>query len=218
MQQRGAARRTGHGWRGRARERCPGQFFEWNRGTRPVRCAPACENPDTDGVRHQRSRHRPCAARGRARAGCGARTRCTGTRRTASRCFPPMPTCAPRRSSPSCSLRQPKGPWHVFDMHFSMQALDRPEHRRQRGIASKGFTPRMVRRLRGRVRDDPRLHRRGRRTGPLRVRERARGAGAAAPDRRHARTPGGALRAVPALERRGSIGDRAPRRHTGLRW
>jgi len=32
-------------------------------------------------------------------------------------------------------------------MHFSMQSLDGPEHRRQRGIVSKGFTPRMVRRL-----------------------------------------------------------------------
>jgi cytochrome P450 len=42
----------------------------------------------------------------------------------------------------------PKGPWHLFEMHFSMQALDGSEHRRQRGIASKGFTPRMVRRLR----------------------------------------------------------------------
>jgi cytochrome P450 len=42
----------------------------------------------------------------------------------------------------------PKGPWHTFEVHFSMQALDGPEHRRQRGIASKGFTPRMVRRLR----------------------------------------------------------------------
>ena len=41
----------------------------------------------------------------------------------------------------------PKGPWHLFEAHFSMQALDGPEHRRQRGIASKAFTPRMVRRL-----------------------------------------------------------------------
>jgi cytochrome P450 len=32
-------------------------------------------------------------------------------------------------------------------MHFSMQSLDGPEHRRQRAIASKAFTPRMVRRL-----------------------------------------------------------------------
>ncbi len=42
---------------------------------------------------------------------------------------------------------QPKGPWHLFEMRFSMQALDGPEHRRQRAIVSKGFTPRMVRRL-----------------------------------------------------------------------
>jgi cytochrome P450 len=49
---------------------------------------------------------------------------------------------------PELFSSQPKGPWHVFEAHFSMQALDGPEHRRQRGIASKGFTPRMVRRLR----------------------------------------------------------------------
>jgi len=49
---------------------------------------------------------------------------------------------------PELFSSQPKGPWHTFDVHFSMQALDGPEHRRQRGIASKGFTPRMVRRLR----------------------------------------------------------------------
>lgn len=41
-----------------------------------------------------------------------------------------------------------KGPWHPFEAHFSMQALDGAEHRRQRGIASKAFTPRMVRKLR----------------------------------------------------------------------
>ena len=40
-----------------------------------------------------------------------------------------------------------KGPWHLWEMHFSMQSLDGPEHRRQRAIVSKGFTPRMVRRL-----------------------------------------------------------------------
>src|SRR5439155_1173448 len=49
---------------------------------------------------------------------------------------------------PELFSSQAKGPWHTFDVHFSMQALDGPEHRRQRGIASKGFTPRMVRRLR----------------------------------------------------------------------
>jgi cholest-4-en-3-one 26-monooxygenase len=49
---------------------------------------------------------------------------------------------------PELFSSQAKGPWHVFEAHFSMQSLDGPEHRRQRGIASKGFTPRMVRRLR----------------------------------------------------------------------
>jgi cytochrome P450 len=49
---------------------------------------------------------------------------------------------------PELFSSQAKGPWHTFEIHFSMQALDGPEHRRQRGIASKGFTPRMVKRLR----------------------------------------------------------------------
>lgn len=40
-----------------------------------------------------------------------------------------------------------KGPWHPFEMKFSMQAMDGPEHRLQRGIVSRAFTPRMVRRL-----------------------------------------------------------------------
>jgi cytochrome P450 family 142 subfamily A polypeptide 1 len=48
---------------------------------------------------------------------------------------------------PELFSSQPKGPWHLFEAHFSMQALDGPEHRRQRGIASRAFTPRMVRRL-----------------------------------------------------------------------
>jgi cytochrome P450 len=49
---------------------------------------------------------------------------------------------------PELFSSQAKGPWHTFDVHFSMQAKDGPEHRRQRAIASKGFTPRMVGRLR----------------------------------------------------------------------
>ena len=49
---------------------------------------------------------------------------------------------------PELYSSQAKGPWHTFEVHFSMQALDGPEHRRQRAIASKGFTPRMVGRLR----------------------------------------------------------------------
>ena len=48
---------------------------------------------------------------------------------------------------PELFSSQPKGPWHLIESHFSMQSLDGREHRRQRGIASKAFTPRMVRRL-----------------------------------------------------------------------
>ena len=48
---------------------------------------------------------------------------------------------------PELYSSEAKGPWHLWEMHFSMQAKDGPEHRRQRGIVSKGFTPRMVRRL-----------------------------------------------------------------------
>jgi cytochrome P450 len=36
---------------------------------------------------------------------------------------------------------------HLWEMRFSMHSLDGPEHRRQRGIVSRGFTPRIVRRL-----------------------------------------------------------------------
>ncbi|MFO0690722.1 MAG: cytochrome P450 [Myxococcota bacterium] len=45
-----------------------------------------------------------------------------------------------------------KGPWHPFEMRFSMQAMDGPEHRQQRGIVSRAFTPRMVRRLEAQAR------------------------------------------------------------------
>src|SRR5262245_16225560 len=48
---------------------------------------------------------------------------------------------------PELFSSEAKGPWHLWEMHFSMQALDGPEHRRQRALVSKGFTPRMVRRL-----------------------------------------------------------------------
>ena len=48
---------------------------------------------------------------------------------------------------PELYSSEPKGPWHLWEMHFSMQSLDGPEHRRQRALVSKGFTPRMVRRL-----------------------------------------------------------------------
>jgi len=48
---------------------------------------------------------------------------------------------------PELFSSQAKGPWHLWEMHFSMQSLDGPAHRRQRGIVSRAFTPRMVRRL-----------------------------------------------------------------------
>lgn len=48
---------------------------------------------------------------------------------------------------PELFSSQAKGPWHLWEMHFSMQSLDGPEHRRQRAIVSRAFTPRMVRRL-----------------------------------------------------------------------
>ena len=31
---------------------------------------------------------------------------------------------------------QAKGPWHPFELHFSMQSMDGPDHRRQRAIVS----------------------------------------------------------------------------------
>jgi cytochrome P450 len=48
---------------------------------------------------------------------------------------------------PELFSSQAKGPWHLWARHFSMQSLDGPEHRRQRAIVSRAFTPRMVRRL-----------------------------------------------------------------------
>jgi cytochrome P450 len=53
---------------------------------------------------------------------------------------------------PEIYSSQPKGPWHLFEAHFSMQALDGPAHRAQRALVSKGFTPRMVERLAGSAR------------------------------------------------------------------
>ena len=41
----------------------------------------------------------------------------------------------------------PKGPWHLFEARFSMQAMDGPVHRAQRALVSRGFTPRMVEKL-----------------------------------------------------------------------
>ena len=158
---------------------------------------------DRRGVRHQRSRQRPRAARSRARAAAARRSRCTGTRRTASGCSRAMPTCAPRRSSPELFSSQAKGPWHLFEVALLDAGARRarappPARHRVEGVhAAHGAAA-----ARDRARDDPRVHRRGRAARALRVRERARVAGAAAADRRHAGPARGALRAVPALERR----------------
>ncbi|MAG30120.1 MAG: cytochrome P450 [Deltaproteobacteria bacterium] len=46
---------------------------------------------------------------------------------------------------------EPKGPWHVTELHFSMQAMDGKRHLRHRKIVNRGFTPRMVSMLRERA-------------------------------------------------------------------
>ncbi|MBW2268725.1 MAG: cytochrome P450 [Deltaproteobacteria bacterium] len=46
---------------------------------------------------------------------------------------------------------EPKGPWHVTELHFSMQAMDGKRHLRHRKIVNRGFTPRMVSKLRDRA-------------------------------------------------------------------
>ena len=48
---------------------------------------------------------------------------------------------------PEIYSSEPKGPWHLFEARFSMQAMDGAAHRQQRALVSKGFTPRMVERL-----------------------------------------------------------------------
>ena len=45
---------------------------------------------------------------------------------------------------PEIYSSEPKGPWHLFEARFSMQAMDGATHRAQRALVSKGFTPRMV--------------------------------------------------------------------------
>ena len=42
---------------------------------------------------------------------------------------------------------EPRGPWHAFEAHFSMQAMDGEPHRRHRSVVSRAFTPRMVSQL-----------------------------------------------------------------------
>ena len=47
-------------------------------------------------------------------------------------------------SQPDLFSSEPKGPWHVFEHRFSMQAMDGKHHLRHRNIVSRAFTPRMV--------------------------------------------------------------------------
>jgi len=45
---------------------------------------------------------------------------------------------------PDLFSSEPKGPWHVFEHRFSMQAMDGKAHLRHRNVVSRAFTPRMV--------------------------------------------------------------------------
>ncbi len=45
---------------------------------------------------------------------------------------------------PELFSSEPRGPWHVFEYHFSMQAMDGPRHHRNRNVVSRAFTPRLV--------------------------------------------------------------------------
>ncbi len=46
--------------------------------------------------------------------------------------------------NPEIFSSEPKGPWHVSELRFSMQAMDGKRHLRHRNVVSRGFTPRMV--------------------------------------------------------------------------
>ncbi len=46
--------------------------------------------------------------------------------------------------SPETFSSEPRGPWHVTEYTFSMQAMDGERHRRHRGVVSRAFTPRLV--------------------------------------------------------------------------
>jgi cytochrome P450 len=46
--------------------------------------------------------------------------------------------------NPEIFSSEPKGPWHVFEHRFSMQAMDGKPHLRHRNIVSRAFTPRMA--------------------------------------------------------------------------
>ena len=43
---------------------------------------------------------------------------------------------------PELFSSEPRGPWHVFEYHFSMQAMDGERHRRHRKVVGSAFTPR----------------------------------------------------------------------------
>jgi len=45
---------------------------------------------------------------------------------------------------PEIFSSEPKGPWHVAEHRFSMQAMDGAAHLRHRNVVSRAFTPRMV--------------------------------------------------------------------------
>jgi len=47
-------------------------------------------------------------------------------------------------SHPELFSSEPKGPWHVAEHRFSMQAMDGEPHVRHRNVVSKAFTPRMI--------------------------------------------------------------------------
>jgi cytochrome P450 len=46
--------------------------------------------------------------------------------------------------NPEVFSSEPRGPWHVFEYHFSMQAMDGERHIRHRNVVSRAFTPRLV--------------------------------------------------------------------------
>jgi cytochrome P450 len=46
--------------------------------------------------------------------------------------------------NPELFSSEPRGPWHVFEYHFSMQAMDGPRHVAHRNVVSRAFTPRLV--------------------------------------------------------------------------
>ena len=54
--------------------------------------------------------------------------------------------------NPQIFSSEPKGPWHVAEHRFSMQAMDGRRHLRHRNVASRAFTPRTVSMLTDRAR------------------------------------------------------------------